>query len=190
MINDKYNNSCIQLSPDCPPTYGFWGIVSTSSSRDKGGVCGKYLHKYLSSREKFAVLKHVSTLNFWISISLPSCGWKRKVKKFWSVVSIIGTDVVEPVESLSSTNYATHPLLLIRSQYKEGISWEGRAERKWLADSLAAEKVIGPLSDFFFLFFSLIYTEVGERARARAKGKKLEWERKLSGRGGAAWGLS
>ncbi len=54
--------------------------------------------------------------------------------------------------------------------YKEGISWEGRTERKGLAELLADEKVIGPLLDF------LISTEVG--GREGAKERELEWERR------------
>lgn len=59
---------------------------------------------------------------------------------------------------------------LIRSLYKEEISWEGRTERKGLAELPADEKVIGPLLDF------LISTEVG--VGEGAKERELEWERR------------
>ena len=59
---------------------------------------------------------------------------------------------------------------LIRSPYKEGISWRGRTERKGLAELLADEKAIGPLLEF------LKSTEVG--GREGAKEREIEWERR------------
>ena len=59
---------------------------------------------------------------------------------------------------------------LIRSLHTEGISWQGRAERKGLAELLANEKAVGPLLEF------LKSTEVGGREGAREK--EPEWERR------------
>ena len=50
-----------------------------------------------------------------------------------------------------------------RSLYKEGISWQGRTERKGLAELLANEKAIDPLLEF------LESTEVGGREGAKER---------------------
>ena len=67
---------------------------------------------------------------------------------------------------------------LIRSLHTEGISWQGRAQRKGLAELLANEQAVGPLLEF------LKSTEVGGREGARVGAKKR------SDRGGTARGLS
>lgn len=57
---------------------------------------------------------------------------------------------------------------LIRGLYIEGINWEGRTERKGLAELQADEKVIGPLLDF------VISTEVGGREGAKERERERE----------------
>ena len=59
---------------------------------------------------------------------------------------------------------------LIRSLYTDGISWQGRNERKGLAELLANERAIGPLLEY------LKSTEVG--GREGGKERELEWERR------------
>ena len=59
---------------------------------------------------------------------------------------------------------------LIRSLCTEGISWQGRAEKKGLAELLADERAIGPLLE------CLKSTEVG--GREGGKGRELEWGRR------------
>lgn len=53
--------------------------------------------------------------------------------------------------------------MLIRSVRAEEISWDGRTERKRLAELLANEKAMGPLLEF------LKSTEVGGRERAKER---------------------
>ena len=65
---------------------------------------------------------------------------------------------------------------LVRGLRKEGISWQGRTERKRLAMLLANEKAMGPLLEF------LKSTEVSGREGAREK--ELEWERSNDQTGG------
>ena len=59
---------------------------------------------------------------------------------------------------------------LIRSLYREGISWQSRAEKKGLAELLANERAI------VFLLEYLKKTEVG--GREGGKERELEWERR------------
>ena len=66
---------------------------------------------------------------------------------------------------------------LLRALCKEGIGRQSWTERKGLAELLANEKAIGPL------------TEVG--GREGAKERELEWQQRIDrGWGGVAWGLS
>lgn len=60
---------------------------------------------------------------------------------------------------------------LIRSLYKEGISWQGRTGRKGLAELLADNEAIGSFLEF------LKSTEVGGREAARER--ELEWEQRI-----------
>ena len=53
---------------------------------------------------------------------------------------------------------------------QKGISWQGRNERKGLAELLVNERAIGPLLEY------LKSTEVG--GREGGKERKLEWERR------------
>ena len=59
---------------------------------------------------------------------------------------------------------------LLRNLYKEGIHWQGSTERKVLAELLANEKVLGPLSGF------LKSTDGG--GREGAKEREVEWEQR------------
>ena len=58
---------------------------------------------------------------------------------------------------------------LVRELGKEGVTWQARPERKWLADLLANEKAVTPLLGF------LKATDVGAREGARER--ETEWER-------------
>ena len=59
---------------------------------------------------------------------------------------------------------------LLRTLYKEGISWQGWTEKKGLAELLANEKAMGPLLGF------LKSTGVG--GREGAKERELEWQQR------------
>lgn len=59
---------------------------------------------------------------------------------------------------------------LIRELRKHSISWQNRAEKRWLAELLANEQAVDPLMRF------LKSTEIG--CRERAVERELEWEQR------------
>ena len=59
---------------------------------------------------------------------------------------------------------------MIRELYTEGVRWQAQAERRWLAELLANERVTKPLLRF------LQATEI--RGREGARERELEWEQK------------
>ena len=64
---------------------------------------------------------------------------------------------------------------LVRELEKEGVKWQPRVERRWLADLLGDEKAVAPLLKI------LKTTGIGGREGARER--ELEWERKNDQKG-------
>ena len=59
---------------------------------------------------------------------------------------------------------------LVRELEKEGVKWQPRVERRWLADLLGDEKAVAPLLKF------LKTTGIGGREGARERGLEWEWK--------------